>query len=106
MSALEVIQQIKALPPEERKTVARYVLKEDDSWIPDEFKEAARRALRIFKENPFDPRLGAHRIHRLCAHYGRTIYAVEVEGDLRSTFYLEGDTVVSLIIGTHDVYKE
>ena len=69
-------------------------------------KEIARQAWRIFKENPFDPRLGTHRIHRLSAHYGRTIYAVEVEGDLRSTFHLEGDTVVSLIIGTHGVYKE
>jgi hypothetical protein len=69
-------------------------------------KEAARRAWKIFKENPFDPRLGTHRIHRLSAHYGRTIYAVEIEGDLRSTFYLDGDQAVSLIIGRHDVYKE
>ena len=35
----------------------------------------------------------------------RTIYAVEIEGDLRSTFYLDGEAVVSLIIGTHDIYK-
>lgn len=40
MSALEVIEQIKALPPTERAAVARFVLKEDDSWIPEEFKEA------------------------------------------------------------------
>ena len=40
MSALEVIEQIKALPLAERETVARFILKEDDSWIPDEFKEA------------------------------------------------------------------
>lgn len=40
MSALEVIQQFKALPPGERKQVARFVVEEDDSWIPDEFKEA------------------------------------------------------------------
>jgi predicted transcriptional regulator len=40
MSALEVIEQIKALSPSERETVARFLLKEDDSWIPDEFKEA------------------------------------------------------------------
>ena len=42
-------------------------------------KEAARRAWTIFKENPFDPRLGAHRIHRLSGFYGRTICAVEVQ---------------------------
>jgi hypothetical protein len=40
MSALEVIEQIKSLPPAERAAVARFVLKEDDSWIPEEFKEA------------------------------------------------------------------
>jgi hypothetical protein len=40
MSALEIIQQIKALPPEERKKVARFVVEQEDSWIPDEFMEA------------------------------------------------------------------
>jgi predicted transcriptional regulator len=40
MSALEVIQQIKALPPEERRAVARFVVEQDDSWIPEEFREA------------------------------------------------------------------
>lgn len=59
----------------------------------------------IFKKDPFDPRLRTHRIHHLSATYGQTIYAVEIEADLRSTFYLDGETVVSLIIGTHDVYK-
>ncbi len=68
-------------------------------------KESARQAWNIFKENPFDPRLRSRKIERLSANYGRTIYAVEIEGDLRSTFCLEGDTVVSLIIGTHDIYK-
>jgi hypothetical protein len=58
-----------------------------------------------FQGRPFDPRLRAHKIQRLSAEYGRTIYSVEIEGDLRSTFYLDGETVVSLIIGTHDIYK-
>lgn len=68
-------------------------------------KESARRAWLIFKQDPFDPRLRTHKIQRLSAQYGRTIYAVEIEGDLRSTFYLDGETVVSLIIGTDDIYK-
>ena len=68
-------------------------------------KESTRRAWIIFKEDPFDPRLRTHKIQRLSARYGRTIYAVDIEGDLRSTFYLDGETVVSLIIGTHAVYK-
>ena len=68
-------------------------------------KESVRRAWEIFKEDPFDPRLRAHKIQRLSANYGRTIYAIEIEGDLRSLFYIDGETVVSLIIGTHDIYK-
>ena len=68
-------------------------------------KESVRAAWKIFKEDPFDPRLRPHKIQRLSAHYGRTIHAVEIEGDLRSTFYLDGETVVSLIVGTHDIYK-
>ncbi len=33
------------------------------------------------------------------------IYAVRVEDDLRSIFYLEGQIVVSLDIGTHAIYR-
>jgi hypothetical protein len=68
-------------------------------------KEAARRTWRIFKENPFDVRLRVHKIHRLSALYGRTIYAVDIEADLRSTFFIEGDLVISVDIGTHAIYK-
>jgi len=68
-------------------------------------KASARNAWKILKENPFDPRLGTHKIQRLSAYYGRTIYAVRIEGDLRLTFHLDGETVVSLTIGTHDIYK-
>jgi hypothetical protein len=44
MSAVEIIQQIKKLPYAERAQVARFVVEEDDSWIPDEFKEAMQDA--------------------------------------------------------------
>jgi hypothetical protein len=71
---------------------------------PDQ-KESVRKTWKIFKEDPFDPRLRTHKIQRLSAHYGRTIYAVEIEGDLRSLFYLDGENVVSLVVGTHDIYK-
>ena len=68
-------------------------------------QEAARKVLPIFKVNPFDPRLRTHKIHRLSAYYGRTIYAADIAGDLRATFYVEGETVWSVSIGTHDIYK-
>jgi hypothetical protein len=39
MSAEQVIEEFKALPPREREQVAEFVLKADDSWIPLEFKQ-------------------------------------------------------------------
>ena len=68
-------------------------------------KDSTRRAWKIFKENPFDPRLRTHKIHRLSARYGRTIYAADIEGDLRAVFFIEGDCVVTVDIGSHDIYK-
>jgi hypothetical protein len=44
MSALEIIEQIKSLPPMERAAVARFVVGQDDSWIPEDFKEAMKDA--------------------------------------------------------------
>lgn len=70
-----------------------------------EQKEAARRTLPIFKQNPFDPRLRPHKIHRLSAQYGRTIYAVDIAGDLRAVFYVEGEVVTTVDIGTHAIYR-
>ena len=71
-----------------------------------EQKEAVRRAWRIFKDNPFDPRLGTHKIHRLSAIYKQTVYAVKVDADLRVVFIIANGTVWSLEVGTHDLYKE
>jgi predicted transcriptional regulator len=39
MSATEVIEQFKALPASERAQVAKFVLENDDSWIPESFKQ-------------------------------------------------------------------
>ena len=77
------------------------------SWskLSEVQRRAALLAFPIFKANPFDPRLRAHKIHRLSAHFGRTIYAVDIAGDLRATFFVEGEIVWSVSIGTHDVYK-
>jgi mRNA-degrading endonuclease YafQ of YafQ-DinJ toxin-antitoxin module len=73
--------------------------------LPPGQKESTRRAWKIFKENPFDQRLRPHKINRLSARYGKTIYAVDVEGDLRAVFYVERNCVVTVDIGTHAIYK-
>jgi hypothetical protein len=39
VSALEIIEQIKALPPDERAQVTKFVVETDDSWIPEEFRQ-------------------------------------------------------------------
>ena len=38
MSAQEIIEQFRGLSPTERAQVAKFVVENDDSWIPDEFK--------------------------------------------------------------------
>ena len=40
MSAVEIIEQFKALPAADRAQVARFIVEQDDSWIPDEFRQA------------------------------------------------------------------
>ena len=39
MSASELIEQFKALPARERAQVAKFVVENDDSWIPESFKQ-------------------------------------------------------------------
>ena len=43
-------------------------------------KDSTRRAWKIFRENPFDPRL-------------------------RAVFFIKDDCIVTVDIGTHDIYK-
>ena len=39
MSATEFIEQFKALPASEKAQVAKFVVENDDSWIPESFKQ-------------------------------------------------------------------
>jgi mRNA-degrading endonuclease RelE of RelBE toxin-antitoxin system len=73
--------------------------------LSPEQRRAATVAFGIFKQNPFDPRLRPHKIHKLSAIYGVTIYAVEIASDLRAAFYVEDQTVWSVDIGNHGIYR-
>ena len=44
VSAAEVIEQIKGLPANERAQVAKFVMEQDDSWVPESFKEGMKAA--------------------------------------------------------------
>jgi len=68
-------------------------------------KEAVRQKWLLFKLDPFDTRLGTHRIGKLSSEYKRSVYSVVIEADLRAIFYLDGDKVWTVDIGTHDIYK-
>ena len=39
MSASEIIEQFKTLPPSERAQVAKFIVENDDSWIPESFTQ-------------------------------------------------------------------
>jgi hypothetical protein len=73
--------------------------------LPDRQKAAVRRAWKIFKDDPFDPRLGVHKIHALSAKSGKTIHSLTIAADLRAVFFVEGDTVFTVDIGTHAIYR-
>jgi mRNA-degrading endonuclease YafQ of YafQ-DinJ toxin-antitoxin module len=75
------------------------------SKLPERQQTSAKVAFNIFKANPFDPRLRTHKINSMSAYYGKTIYAVEIEGDLRAAFYVEGDVVFTVDIGSHAIYR-
>ena len=38
-SAQAVIEQFKALPPQDRAEVATFIMEHDDSWVPESFKQ-------------------------------------------------------------------
>ena len=73
--------------------------------LPAQQQHHAREAFVVFKQNPFDLRLGAHKIQKLSSRYGRVIYAAEIEANLRVVFYIEKNTVVTVDIGSHDLYR-
>jgi len=90
---------------------AKYKFRASDSFwkafyqLSDGQKASTRGKWKIFKENPFDVRLRTHSINRLSALRKRTIWSVVIEGDLRCLFEINGDTVITIAIGTHDLYK-
>ena len=71
---------------------------------PDQ-KVLVRAAWKIFKIDPFDSRLRTHKIHRLSALRKATIWSAVIDGDIRVIFFINGNVVTTLDVGTHDVYK-
>ena len=69
-------------------------------------KERAREVWEIFKVDPFDPRLGTHKINKLSARYGTTVYSVHLAADLLFTFIVKDSNLVyTLSLGSHNEYR-
>lgn len=75
-----------------------------DKLSPEE-KAVVREKFAIFKKDPFDPRLGTHKIHKLSARAKRIVYSAEVAGDLRVVFYKNHNVIFTFDIGDHNIYK-
>ena len=74
--------------------------------LPAEQKEAVREKWKVFKINPFDASLRAHKINRLTSLHGTTVYGIHIEGNLIVTFKIvNGNRIMTIDIGTHAVYK-
>lgn len=73
--------------------------------LSPEQKESTRDAWKKFKFDPFDQSLGSHKINSLSARAKRTVYSACIEANLRVLFVIEGDTVTTLDIGTHAIYR-
>jgi hypothetical protein len=68
-------------------------------------KDSVRQAWELFKTNPFHPSLGVHKINNLSARYKKTIYSAVIESNLRVVFFIEDNLVISVDVGTHDLYR-
>ncbi len=63
-------------------------------------REQARKAFRLWQENPFHPSL-----HFKCINREENIWAVRISRGYRALGFMEGDTVVWFWIGDHDAYR-
>ncbi len=66
--------------------------------LDEEIKQRARKAFRLWEQNPFHPSL-----HFKCVN-SESIWAVRITLGFRALGVLEGDTVTWFWIGNHDEY--
>lgn len=70
--------------------------------LPEAVKRAAQDKEVIFRNNPFDVRLGTHKLHGK----EKEVWAFSVTHSYRIKFiFLTKDGVLFLEVGTHDIYQ-
>jgi hypothetical protein len=72
MSAQQVIDEFKELSPAERAKVVQFVLENDDSWIPEEFKQGT-------------DDIAAGRVMEFNEAINAMAYDSQIQNELRST---------------------
>ncbi len=68
--------------------------------LPDDIKQRARKAYRLWLHNPFHPSL-----HFKCVDPEESIWSVRITLSHRALGLLEDDTVTWFWVGSHDDYE-
>ena len=70
--------------------------------LPQQIKEKAEIKDKIFREDPFNPILGTHKLKGRLKNY----WSYSVDENYRLLFrFLDKDKVIYFNIGTHEIYK-
>ncbi len=70
--------------------------------LPEKIKLRAKQREKIFKANPYDPRLNTHRLKGRFKNY----WSYSINYEYRIMFrFIDDETVLYHDIGTHDIYK-
>ena len=69
--------------------------------LSEKSQEKAERCENIFRANPFDRRLKSHKLHGKM----QGLWSFSVDRRYRILFEFDGDDVIFLDIGDHDLYK-
>jgi hypothetical protein len=74
--------------------------------LPAEVQQLAREAYQRFRDNPADPRLRRHRIHRsVPGGVNREVWSVSLDRRYRSLYYLEAGIHVWFWVGSHEQFN-
>jgi len=70
--------------------------------LPKDAKESALKCEKLFRNNPFDPKLKTHKLHGSMKEY----WAFSISYNYRIGFTFMGDNLVRFhAVGTHNIYK-
>ncbi len=68
--------------------------------LDDVIKKQARKAFRLWRDNPFHPSL-----HFKCINHEEGIWSVRITLSFRAIGFMEDDTMTWFWIGNHDEYE-